>query len=54
MTRDSSGVDTKYVKEAAYEGETKVDEVVGRVIKRSKSYNIASQIELIISHKDIN
>ena len=44
MTRETSGVDTKAVQEAAYEGETEVDEVVGKVIKRRKSYNIAFQI----------
>ena len=41
MARESSGGDTKAVKEAAYEGENEVDEVVGKVIKRRKSYNIA-------------
>ena len=53
MTRESSGGDTKTVKEDAYEGETDVDEVVGKLIKRSKSYNIAFQIRVIISHEEI-
>ena len=42
VTRESSGGDTKAVKESAYDVETEVDELVGKVIKRSKSYNIAS------------
>ena len=42
------------MQEAAYEGEAKVDEVVGRVIKRRKSYNIAFHIGVIISHEEIN
>ena len=37
---ESPGGDNKAVKEAAYEGETEVDEVVGKVIKRRKSNNI--------------
>ena len=54
MARESSGGDTKAVKEAAYEGENEVDEVVGKVIKRRKSYNIAFLVGVIISHKEIN
>ena len=53
MTRESPGGDTKYVQEGADEGETEVDEVVGKVIKRRKSYDIDFQIGFIISHKDI-
>ena len=41
------------MKEAAYEGETEVDEVEGKVIKRRKSYNIDFQIGVIISQKEI-
>ena len=41
------------MQEAEYEGETEVDEVVGKVIKRRKSYNIAFQIGVIISHEEI-
>ena len=41
------------MKESAYEGETNVDEVLGKDIKRSKSYNIAFQIGVIISHEYI-
>ena len=40
--------DTKAVQESAHEGETKVDEGVGKVIKRRKSYNTAFQIGVII------
>ena len=42
------------MQEAEYEGETKVNEVVGKVIKRSKSYNIAFLIGIIISQEEIN
>ena len=41
------------MQEAADEGETEVDEVVGKVIKRRKSYNISFQMGVIISHKYI-
>ena len=42
------------MQEAEYEGETNVGEVVRNVIKRRKYYNIAFQIGVIISHKEIN
>ena len=54
MTSESSVEYTKAVKESAYEGETEVDEVVGKVNKRRKYYNIAFQIGVIISHENIN
>ena len=41
------------MKETTYEGETEVDEVVGKVIRRIKLYYIAFQIWVIISHEDI-
>ena len=41
------------MQEFSYEGETDVDEVVGKVIKRIKSYNVSFQLGVIISHKDI-
>ena len=41
------------MQESAYEGETEVDKVVGKVIKRRKSYNIAFRIGFIILHKYI-
>ena len=53
MTRKSSRGYTKAVEEATYEGETRVDEGVGKFIKRRKSYNISFQIGIIISHKEI-
>ena len=53
MTRELSGGYTKAVKESEYEGETEVDAVVGKVMKRMKSYNIAILIGVIISHKEI-
>ena len=54
MTRELSVEYTKYVQEYSYEGETGVDEVVGKVIKRRKYYNIYFQIGVIISHEEIN
>ena len=42
------------MKEAEYQGETEVDEVEVRFIKRRKSYNIAFLVGVIISHKEIN
>ena len=39
------------MQESEYEGETEVDEVVVKVIKRSKSYHIAFLVGVIISHK---
>ena len=53
MTRELSGGDTKAVQESEYEGETEVDEVVGKVIKRRKSYNISIPIGVIISNEEI-
>ena len=41
------------MQEDAYEGETEVGEVVDKVIKRRKSYNIDFQIRVIISNEDI-
>ena len=41
------------MQESTYDGETEVDEVVGKVIKRRKYYNIAFQIGFLISHEDI-
>ena len=42
------------MQETEYEGETEVDEVVGKFIKRRKSYNISFLVGVIISHKYIN
>ena len=41
------------MQEAEYEGETEVDEVVGKVIKRRKYYNSDFPIGVIISHEEI-
>ena len=41
------------MQESEYEGETEVDEVVVKVIKRRESYNISFMIGVILSHKDI-
>ena len=41
------------MKEYSYKGETEVNEVLGKVIKRRKSYNIAFRIGVVISHKEI-
>ena len=43
----------KDVKEASYEGEIKVDKVVGIIVKRRKYYYVAFHIGVIISHEDI-
>ena len=53
MTGEESGVDTKPVQESSYEGETEVDGVVGKFIKRRKYCNIAFLVVIIISHEDI-
>ena len=42
------------MQEYEYEGETEIDEVVVKVIKRRKSYNIDFLVGVIISHKEIN
>ena len=44
MTKELSGGDTKAAQYSVYEGETEVDKVVGKFIKRRKSYNIDFQI----------
>ena len=41
------------MKKATYEGETEVGEVVAKVFKMRKSYNISFQVGVIISHKEI-
>ena len=53
MTREASVEETDTKKEAAYEGETEVDEVFRKVIKRKKFYNISFQIEVFISYEDM-
>ena len=53
MTREASRGETKYVKEASYEGETEFDEVVGKFIKRRKSYNISFHLCFFISYEDM-
>ena len=42
------------MQEAADEGETEVDEVVGKFIKRRKFYNIFFQLRVLISYEDMN
>ena len=41
------------MQEEAYEGETKVDEVVETFIKRMNSYNIYFQLGFFISYEDM-
>ena len=41
------------MQESEYEGETEVDEAVGKFTKRIKYYNIAFLIGVIISHEEI-
>ena len=42
------------MKEAAYEGETEVDEVVGKVINRRKYYNIDFEMGLLYHTKIVS
>ena len=41
------------MQEVKYEVKTEVDEVLGKVIKRRESYNIAFPVGVIISHEEI-
>ena len=54
VTREASVKDTKALKEAVHECKTDVVIVVGKVIKRKKSYNIGFPIGVVISHEEIN
>ena len=45
MTGEKSGGDTKAVQEAADEWETEFDELLGKNIRKIKSYDIAFWIE---------
>ena len=51
VTGESLVGETKYLQEAADEGETKVDEVVGTFIKMRQSYYIDFQIGVVISYE---
>ena len=42
------------MQESEYEDETEVDEVLVKVIKRRKSYNIAFLVGVIISHTEMS
>ena len=53
MTIQASEGETNYVQEYEYEGETKVDGVLGNFINRRKSYNISFQIGFFISHEEM-
>ena len=53
VTREALVGETKSVQESADEGETKVDEVVGKCIKRRKSYKISFQIGVFISYEEM-
>ena len=53
MTRESPGGYETFVKEATYQGEIEVYEVVYKFIKGRKYYIIAFQIGLIKSHTNI-
>ena len=48
VTGEASWRANKYVQEAVDGGETKVDEVVGKVIKTSQSYIIAIKLGVVI------
>ena len=41
------------MQEAEYEGENEFYEVVGKVIRRRKSYNISFLVGVIISHEEM-
>ena len=43
--------ETKYVHKSADEGETKVDEVIGKFIRRRQSYYTDFQIGVVISYE---
>ena len=49
VNRKESVGETEAVQESADEGETEVDEVLGTVINRRKSYDIYFQIGVVIS-----
>ena len=51
VTGESLVGETKYVQEDSDEGETKVDEVVGKFIRRRQSYYIDFQIGVVISYE---
>ena len=53
VNREETGEDTKAVQKDTYEGEAKVDEVVGKVIKRIKSYDISFQLGVVISNEEM-
>ena len=45
--------ETIYVQEAAYDGETNINEVVGKFINGRKSYYIDFQIGVVVSYEEI-
>ena len=49
VTGEASVGEKKYFQEAADDGKTEVDKVVGKVIKWKKSYDIEFQLGVIIS-----
>ena len=49
VNRKESVGETEAVQEYADEGETEVDEVVGKFIERRKSYNISIHLGFFIS-----
>ena len=51
VTGESLVGETKYLQQAADEGENKVDEVVGTFIKMRRSYYIYFQIGVVISYE---
>ena len=53
VTGESLVGETKYVQEDSDEGETKVDEVVGKFIRRRQSYYIDFQIGVVISYEQM-
>ena len=53
VTIEAPWGETKYVKEATCEGETEVDKMIGKFIKRRKSYIISFQIGFFISYEEM-
>ena len=53
VTREALGGETKYVQESVDEGETEVDEVVGKFSSRRKSYNIFFQIGFFVLYEEM-
>ena len=54
MNREASVGETEYMQESADKGETLVHEVIGKVIKRWKSYHILFQLGIFMKYEEMN